>query len=315
MYEKLERKFGKYAIKNLMKYVIMLYICGFIIYFISSAKNVDLYYTYLCFDVKKILSGQVWRILSWMLEPIDSGIFFFLISIYFYYLIGSTLERYWGSFRFNLFYFSGVFFNILASVLFYIISGPLFGVNISYPITLQYINLSMFFAFATLFSDTQILLFFILPIKIKYLAYIYAIVEFYQIAEYYIKGSWQLGVAATLVCVISLLNFLIYFFNAKKYGVSKLKQRARSKSFQRAYEGGLRENVYRNAEGQNVPKKVVTRHKCAVCGRTELDDPELEFRFCSKCDGNYEYCMDHLYTHTHVVRGIKLDGSDQDKSL
>jgi hypothetical protein len=248
-----------------------------------------------------------------MLEPLDYGIFFFLISIYFYYWIGSTLERYWGAFRFNLFYFSGILFNILASVLFYIISGPLFGFHLTYPITLQYINLSMFFAFATVFSDASVLLFFILPIKIKYLAYIYAIVEFYQIAEYYIKGSWQLGVAATLVCIVSLLNFLIFFFNAKKYGINKLKQKARTRSFQRAYEGGQRESVYGNGSVSSLHPKTVTRHKCAVCGRTELDDPELEFRFCSKCDGNYEYCMDHLYTHTHVIRGIKIDDENKNE--
>ena len=46
----------------------------------------------------------------------------------------------------------------------------------------------------------------------------------------------------------------------------------------------------------------LTHHKCAVCGRTEKDDPNLEFRYCSKCEGNLEYCMDHLYTHKHVTK-------------
>lgn len=308
MYNKLEKKFGKFALPGLMKYVVGLYLCGFVIFAISSARDSNIYWDYLAFDIPMILKGQVWRIVTWLLQPIDSSLFFMLISVYFYYMIGSTLERFWGTFRFNLFYFSGILFNILAAVLFYLISGPLFGVNITYPISLEYINLSMFFAFSSLFSDTYILLFFILPIKIKYVAYIYAAVELYGIVQLFVEGNWRLGIAATVVCVVSLLNFFIYFFNAKKHGVGKLKQARRQRQFERAYNQGAAEN-----RATMSASRPITRHKCAVCGRTELDGDDLEFRFCSKCDGNYEYCMDHLYTHTHVVRQI-IDPNENSKN-
>ena len=316
MYERLKNRFGKYAITNLMKYIVMLYICGFLIYLIGKAKGVDLYYTYLCFNVDKILEGQVWRVVSWLIQPTDYDIFFLLISVWFYYFIGSTLERFWGSFRFNLFYFSGVFFNVLAAVILYVISKPLLGVRFTYPISLEYINLSMFLAFAVIFSEASVLLFFIIPIKIKYLAYIYVGVEVYYIVDYFLKGGeyWRLGVARAVLCVVSMLNFIIFYMNARKHGTNRLADAIRRRQYTAAYRRGQAENArtVNNDNPLNRGARPITRHKCAVCGRTELDDDELEFRFCSKCDGNYEYCMDHLYTHTHVVR-VLVDPEEVNK--
>ena len=172
MYRKLEQKFGKYAIRGLMKYIVVLYIVGF---FLSITGNFtgageSLFERYLAFDVDKILEGQVWRVISWIVQPPDEPSIWTIISVIFYYYIGSTLESIWGSFRFNLFYFSGIIFNTLAGVLFYVVSKYAFGEAISYPLNLGYINLSMFMAFAVVFSDVQVLLYFIIPIKVKYLA-------------------------------------------------------------------------------------------------------------------------------------------------
>lgn len=309
MIEKLERKYGKYGIRNLMKYVALLYILGFVVEVVSAAKEINLYTMYLSFDIDMILKGQIWRIVTFLIQPLDTSFFFMLIAVWLYYSIGSTLERSWGSFRFTLFYVSGVFFNILSAVFIYVVllivsKG---SIHFTYPISLHYINLSMFLAFATMFSDVPLLLYFIIPIKIKYIAYLYMGLELYGLVEIYIKSGWLLGVCSTVVLIVSLLNFLIFFFGARKQAGHTFANYKRRTEFQNSYNrgmnGGYQAGVTRDDNGR--AKAVITRHKCAVCGRTELSDDELEFRFCSKCDGNYEYCMDHLYTHTHVVREYK----------
>lgn len=311
MINKLERKFGKYAIRNLMKYVVMLYVLGFIVYFISASKGVDIYRLYLSFDIDKILQGQVWRLVTFLVQPLDTNLFFMLIAVYLYYMIGNSLERAWGSFRFNLFYFGGVLFNIVAAVLIYIVFLVWSGgeVHLSYPISLQYINLSMFLAFATLYSEVQLLLFFIIPIKIKYLSYFYIIIEVYGIIYNFLYGGMVAGICTTILFVVSILNYIIFFMGVMKRSGRTPAAAKRRRDFTRNYNAGVyNTGNYANAgTGNSGARKVITRHKCAVCGRTELDDDELEFRFCSKCDGNYEYCMDHLYTHTHVVREYKED--------
>ncbi|MGN0164640.1 MAG: hypothetical protein ACI39R_00515 [Lachnospiraceae bacterium] len=312
MINKLERKYGKYAIHNLMKYVVMLYIMGFVVYMISYSRGVDIYSLYFAFDIDKILHGQIWRLVTFLIQPLDTNIFFMLISVYLYYVIGNSLENAWGSFRFNMFYFSGVIFNILAAVIIYIfflvISGGL--IHFSYPISLHYINLSMFLAFGTVYGDARVLLYFIIPIKVKYLAWIYVIIELYGVVSSFISYGKIIGICNLIMLVVSLLNFLIFFMGMLKRSGRGPKAVKRRRDFERAYQNGVNEAAYRSTvtRGENGRSHaVITRHKCAVCGRTELDDDDLEFRFCSKCEGNYEYCMDHLYTHTHVVREYKND--------
>ncbi len=293
MLNKLERRFGKYAIHGLMRYVIILYVLGFVIYTISPM----FYHEYLMLDIDAVLHGQIWRLVTFLIQPIEFGVFYLLISLYLYYIIGNSLEMRWGSFRFNLFYFSGVLFNVLAVVIIYVASFMYTGVGISYPITLEYINLSMFLAFAVEFADVQLLLFFVIPIKVKYLGIAYGVIELYRIANVFLHGN-TMGRLSAVAVVVAMLNFLLFFFATRKQRKGYVKQKRRQFEY--------RSEVYRGEHAGQVTgagvQKVITRHKCAVCGRTELDGDDLEFRFCSKCDGNFEYCMDHLYTHTHVVR-------------
>lgn len=328
MIDKLEKKFGKYAIKGLMKYVIILYAAGYLIELINPL----IYYEYLMLDIDKILSGQVWRLVTFIIRsPSSSNIIWVLISMLCYYFIGSSLENTWGSFRFNLYYFSGVFFNILAGVIFYIIAWLVLGEGISYPITLDYLNMSLFLAFALSFPDEYFTLYFIIPVKAKYLAIVYAVIVGYDIYEAFQYGSmiayigeaagitsysgWLPGVGASLAVVLSLANFLIFFFANKKSMIGGLKRKYDYKRSMRNGERarranfGSRDSFFKNTEDDNVVeypgermqrRNTITKHKCAVCGKTELDDYNLEFRFCSKCNGNYEYCTEHLFTHTHV---------------
>ena len=279
---KWERKFGRYAISDLMKYIIALYAAGYILYMIDP----NIYYNYLMLDIDAVLHGQIWRLVTFLIQPINGGnLFFMLIELYLYYWIGSSLERAWGTFRFNLYFISGVVFNILAVVVIYLVYG------LSFPISLDYINQAMFLAFAATYPNMELLVMFILPIKVKYLGILYGILLGDEIFRY-IKGGAYYFVIAIL---FAIANFIIFFMFTRNYRKISPKEIRRKQNYKRQ----MRNQTYGNVT-QFKGKNVVTRHKCAVCGRTELDDDSLEFRFCSKCEGNYEYCMDHLFTHEHV---------------
>jgi hypothetical protein len=206
-------------------------------------------------------------------------------------MIGNALENAWGAFRFNLYFLSGILFNILAALIVYLSVG----MNINPGI--DYINQSMFFAFAALYPNTQFLIYFIIPVKVKYLAYIYAAIIGYDLFIRLSSGNLR-DILSAISILVSMANFFIFFLSTRNY------RKISPQEFQRKarYRSQMRNAVNRDNVTQFRGKSTITRHKCAVCGRTELDDDQLEFRFCSKCDGNYEYCMDHLFTHEHVKK-------------
>ena len=123
--------------------------------------------------------------------------------------------------------------------------------------------------------------------KMKWMAVFYVVIVAYEMIQYIMAGAWYL----VIPIVASLLNFIIFYFGSKDFSRYNPKEVHRRNEFRRAMEPRGRTGSGGGA---------VTKHKCAICGRTELDDPNLEFRFCSRCNGNYEYCQDHLFTHTHV---------------
>ncbi len=188
--DKWNRKLGRYAISNLMLYIVagmaLVYVADLAL---SMTKGISLV-SLLAFDKAAILRGEVWRVLTFVLLPPDSSILFILFALYFYWLIGSALENQWGSFRFNVFYFCGVLCTIL--------SGLITGYA-----TNQYLNLSLFFAFALLYPDFQIMLFFMLPIKIKYLAILDAV--FFLVS--FIFSSWP----GRIALLIALANIALFF--------------------------------------------------------------------------------------------------------
>lgn len=287
--QRLERKFGKYAISNLMKYVIALYAIGMLIFSFNPYA-----YVFLGLEVDKVLKGQVWRLITFLI-PYNkfSDIIFVFLKAYIFYMIGNALENAWGSFKLNLYFFSAVVFNIIAAFIVY----GLFRVNIlgSFMMVsaspLDIIYSSMFFAFAALYPNTQFLLYLFIPIKVKYLAWINGAFYIYNIFLM-IRDRFYLGIIPIFV---SLANFLIFFFATRNYRRISPREFERRAKFRRQVREGM-------GYGNNRHHAVITRHKCAVCGRTELDGDDLEFRFCSKCDGNYEYCMEHLFTHEHVKK-------------
>ena len=287
--DKLERKFGRYAIHNLMYYMIILYAFGFILEVFGGG----FYSRYLALDMEMIFRGQVWRLLTFIMGPPNSSIIFILFSLYFYYLIGNVLENAWGAFRFNMYLLFGIVLHIAAALIIYLVFG------VSFPFTTYYLNMSMFLAFATLMPDMQVLLFFIIPIKVKWIAYLDMAYFALTIVGGYLYnilpaniliGLFTVGILATPVyataALVSLLNFIFFYALTRNYRTVSPKEIKRKADFKRK---------------MNVASRGV-KHKCAVCGKTEADGEDIVFRYCSKCDGAYEYCSEHLYTHKHVIR-------------
>lgn len=284
--QKLERKFGRYAIHNLMYYIIILYGIGF---FMNLAVP-DFYWNYLSLDAAAILHGQIWRIVTFLIQPPSASPIFVIFALYLYYMIGQHLEATWGAFRFNLYFFTGVIFHVVAGILAYLITG------VSFPIGTSYLNLSLFFAFAAIYPDVEFLLFFIIPLKVKYLALFDGLFFGYTILQAFLPayGGGVFGAAYkadAIAAAVSILNFVIFYFSSRNFMAYSPKQIHRKKKFQKEVK-----KTYVNKEAAAVGAK----HRCTVCGRTELDDPNLEFRYCSKCNGAYEYCQDHLFTHEHI---------------
>ena len=189
---KMERKFGRYAIPNLMYYIVSLYAVGVLVQMMAPA----FYIQYLMLDARAILHGQIWRVVTFMIWPPSNSLFFNLIAIYLYYNLGMTLERVWGTFRFNVYFFMGVIGHVLAALLIYIITGQV------YILTTDYLNFSLFFAFAATFPEMQFYLFFVLPIKAKYLALFDGL--------YFVYGFLFGGMSQRIAIVMSLLNFIVY---------------------------------------------------------------------------------------------------------
>ncbi len=278
---KFEKRFGKYAISNLSLILILCYVVG---YFIELV-NAD-FLLYLTLNPYAILHGQIWRIFTWIIIPPSSLDPFTIIMLLFYYNIGTSLERTWGTYRYNVYLLSGMLFTVMGSFVWlaieYFVGGPV--MNLSYISTIAslyfstyYINMSIFLAFAATFPEVQVLLMFIIPVKVKWLGILYGLVLVY---DFLFAGS----LVTRIAIASSLLSFVIFFFTSRSHIHMSPKQMKRRAEF--------KQDIRRNSR--------VTKHKCAICGQTEDDDPSLEFRFCSKCNGNYEYCQQHLFTHTHV---------------
>ena len=288
--DKLERKFGRHGgIQNLTVYIIICYVIGYLLTYMNpSLLNM------MSLDVSKILQGQIWRLVTWVIYPPSTGNFLlFAISIlFFYYLIGTSLERTWGSFRYTLYIFSGLLFVLIAAFITYFVTGGFVVIDgMTYMIggsvfTTYYVSLSVFLAYAACYPDMQILLWFVIPIKMKWMAWVYGAIIVYNMISYVRVGLWVMAVPI----LASLLNFVLFFFSNRNMHRYNPKEVHRRREFKKA----MAQSRVNPATGG------ITKHKCAICGRTEKDDPNLEFRFCSKCNGNYEYCQDHLFTHQHV---------------
>ena len=272
------------GIPNLMLYLV---VGSAIVYLVSQFTGNFGLYGMLFFDRGLILQGQVWRLITYPLTygAGNSNILLIAISLFCYYSIGRAMEMTWGTLKFNLFYLTGILLMDIYCLL--------FGGSAS----VTYLNLSLLLAYATMYPDAQFLLFFIIPIKAWFLALVYIAIALFG----FFTGN--------VFSIISLANYFL-FFGRDVLNVLPLSWRVKVQRFFRG-----------SSNKKNTPPKVVPfrtehktqsqfqskpyvqtnyRHRCTVCGRTNVSDPDLEFRYCSRCTGYHCYCEDHISNHVHV---------------
>ena len=234
-----------------------------VVFLLSYVDKTQMFQFKLMLIPSLVMEGEIWRLITFLFIPPSTSFFFLFLTLYFYYMVGSALEHEWGSFKFNIYYLVGVLGTIASAFL---------GGGAS---TAMFLNLSLIFAFSYLFPDFQILLFFIIPVKMKYLAWVYAAFLVYMFIGSPIYGLITVGG--------SILNFILFFGKDIIVRITT----GRKVYYNR-----------RNFKGK-IPADI-TIHRCTICGRTEKDDRNLEFRYCVDCEGDHEYCMEHLYNHEHV---------------
>ena len=267
--ERFCRKHPDFGLRNLMKYVCIANVA----FWLLGAVNPVLL-SYLRFDPYLVLHGQVWRLLTFALYPPSTGMLAF-IAVYFYYWIGNTLEQYWGTAKFNVYFFSGIILTLLYGFLIYFITG------IRIQLNAEYVYLSMFFSFAAMFPDMQVLLFFIIPIKMKWLALVDA--------AFFIMSVVTTRFPVNLLPVVAVLNFFVFCGGTLLHALPR-RPTANTVNFRRE-----------SAKIRREQRDKLYTHKCAVCGRTDAEYPNLEFRYCSRCAGYHCFCQDHINNHIHFT--------------
>lgn len=273
----------RFGIPNLMRVIVIGNVAVYVLMLLTQANDANAL-SFLTFNLNALLHGEVWRLVTFVFVPAYSSPFALLISLYFYYWIGSTLERQWGTAKFNLYYISGALLTVLGVVLASLITGNPYLTAAG----TGYVNLSMFFAFAFLFPDTTVLLFFILPVKMKWLAYLDGALFAFDIIKAIGAHNW----AGVVLPIVALLNFAVFIWPEVHY----LKERAK-------YQNSRKTVQFRQAQQQQAKQAQQQgyRHKCAVCGCTDTDYPDLQFRYCSKCVGYHCFCQDHIFNHVHFT--------------
>jgi hypothetical protein len=260
--DKLERAFGRYAIQNLSIYIVI----GQVFVLLAAMFNLlDLRIFVLVPTLME--QGQWWRLLTFVffiaLPTGTIGPIFTAFALYMFYLMGTALEAYWGAFRYNLFLLLGYGLTIGAAF-----------ITPNSAVTNLFLGVSVFLAFAYLNPDFEFILFFILPVKVKWLALIAWIG--YGVA--FFLGTWPVR----LQILASVGNFLLFFAGSIFWGVRR----------------GQRVMVRKARQFADTAEP---RHRCHVCGKTDRTNPELDFRYCSKCAGDQCYCPEHIQKHTHVT--------------
>ena len=280
--DKFCREHPRFGIPNLMLYIAIANVAIYLIDTFSAVGGISLS-DMLYFSRDAIFHGQIWRLITFVLLPQGgnlfgiqgTGIFTVVLSAFFYYWIGRLLENQWGTARFNAFYLMGILLNIV------------FGLIVGYA-SMYYINLSMFFSFAFLFPDSWVRLFYIIPVKVKWLAWVDAALFVWDILKLIFYGAPLLA----LLPVLAILNFLIFFWSDITDVVGRYTHR-----FQHQHS---KQTVNFKKATKTAYEQKGYIHKCAVCGKTDTDYPDMEFRYCSKCNGYYCYCEEHINNHVHI---------------
>ena len=255
--DKLERSLGRFAIPNLT----LILVAGQSLCFILAAARPE-FVEDLVLIPELVLKGEVWRIITFMIIPPASNPIFAFFALYIFYFMGTTLEGLWGYPRYNLYIFIAYIATIVATFV-----GPVFiAGNI-------YIASSVFLAFAFLYPNYEFLIFFILPVKVKYIAWL----TWFLYSVQFIGGE----ASERALLVASLCNFFLFFGDDIR---DRMKARKRRSDFE--------------AKQSEMKEKFL--HKCTTCNTTEKSDSAMQFRVCSKCSQGQEYCTDHIRNHEHL---------------
>jgi hypothetical protein len=279
---RLERRFGRFAIPNLTTALVIGQACLYVANITPPNQGKVLARVWL--DPALVMQGQWWRVLTFLIAPPAQGPLFVMFYFILLHLFGTTLERHWGAFRYNMFLLIGWAANVGAAFAASAIAGAQAAV-VGGPEALAgaaatngFLYSSLFLAFARLYPDFVLNLFFVLPIRIKWLALLQWIVYGYLVLSGIAAGEFM----APLLVIATVLNYLM-FFGAEH--VREWRHGHRRRSFQ-----------VKAKKAAAAP-----RHECRVCGANSTDAPKMLFRYCSKCEGQQCYCPEHIRNHEHVT--------------
>lgn len=285
----------------------MLYIAlgNALVLIMSMVNGGSILYELLYFDKQKILQGQVWRLVTYVFTQSGSGIID-LIFLYFFYMLGRHVESSMGTFKFNLFYFSGVILmDIYAMIFCPVVSiDELLMGNVTtdqmvvvsvYAQMAYYLHLSLILTFATLYPESRFMIFFIIPVRAWIIALIYLLLEVIAIFNLSYPVMYF---PHNLFPLVALGNYLLFIGGDIK-NLIPLSWRAKANRKKPAKKTGVTQ-LPTSMDYRPSPKAENFTHRCTVCGRTDVSNPELEFRYCSRCKGYYCYCEEHINNHEHI---------------
>ena len=299
--KKLRSRFDRFCFRHRDKGIpnLMMYIAlgSAIVYLLGLIDQSNTLYYMLCFDRASILRGQIWRLFTYALTFDAGNIFYTAIGLLCYYSLGQAIENSWGTFRFNLFYFTG----LILMEAFVIIFGSFYNLApYAFYDLGTYLNLSLFIAYATLYPDTHFLLFMIIPVK----AWIFALFDLAMTLADVLSMPWYIF-PLNLFPLVALGNYFL-FFGKDVLNLIPLSWQANARRLFRGKKGKKGEPkvvpfpTAGSYEATTATVKAPYTHKCVICGRTDISDPDLEFRYCSRCKGFHCYCEDHINNHTHI---------------
>lgn len=273
-------KHPNFGIPNLMMIIVFGNVAVYILELMNTSSAS--FSSFLAFNAAAIMRGQVWRLLTFVFVPSGGSLISFAISLYFYYFIGNTLEGIWGSGKFTIYYAVGMLMNVIYGLVVYLTMGRNIGISA------YYLNLSMFFAFATFYPDMRVLLLFFIPVKVKWLAWVDAAL--------FAVGVVTNPFPMNLLPIVAVFNYLLFcggwlFDIIRPSRIrNKASQTARTVNFKQAARRARKEQ-----EGKPYHRK------CSVCGKTDVSHPNLEFRYCSRCQGYHCFCEEHINNHIHFT--------------
>jgi hypothetical protein len=273
---KLNAKFGRYGIPNLT----VILIVGQVFAYVASRLDLNNQKLDVLDRLRmypdRVLAGEWWRVLTFVFDPPGMNVIFAFFFWYLFYLMGTTLEVTWGAFRYNIYLLVGYVATVACAIGVYLASGGLIPI----PATNVFLYGTVFLAFARFFPDFTLYVMLVIPIKIKWLA----AVQWVGYGLVFLGGGWM----ERAMVVASVANYVLFFGN----------------DIWRDLKQGHRRTMHQ-AKAMRTPSRLV--HTCRTCGITSDDAPHMQFRYCSKCEGDSCYCPAHLRNHEHVVTQLAGD--------